>query len=260
MKLELKNVSCGYGTVSIIKNISIEVNSGEILCILGPNGVGKTTLFKTIFGFLKIQSGEISVDGKDIHNYSPKELAKLLGYVPQAHNPPFPFKVIDVVLMGRACHIGTFSTPSKRDIDIAIDALRSLDILHLKDKVYTEISGGEKQLVLIARTLAQQAKMLIMDEPTSNLDYGNQIKVLNHIKKLAQNGIGIIMTSHFPNQVFLCATKVAMLNKGRLVKIGNPNDVITKESLKEVYGVEAKIINNHVGNNKEVSYCVPVLN
>lgn len=260
MKLELKNVACGYGSKSIIQDVSMEINSGEVLCILGANGVGKTTLFKTILSFLKLQSGRILIDGENIYNYKPKELAKLLGYVPQAHNPPFPFKVIDIVLMGRVCHMRAFSSPTKEDFDIALDALRTLNILYLKDKVYTEISGGEKQLVLIARALAQQAKMLIMDEPTSNLDFGNQIRVLNHINKLVEKGIGVIMTSHFPNHVFLCATKVSVIKNGRLLRMGKPEHVITKESLKDIYGIDTKVVNINVGNNKYVNCCIPVLN
>lgn len=260
MKLELKNVTCGYGLETIIHDISMEIESGEVLCILGPNGVGKTTLFKTILGFLKLQNGKILIDGKSIYDYKNKELAKLIGYVPQAHNPPFPFKVIDIVLMGRVCYVGLFSSPTKKDNDIALDALKTLDILYLKDKVYTEISGGEKQLVLIARALAQQPKMLVMDEPTANLDFGNQMRLLNHINKLVEKGIGVIMTSHFPNHVFLCATKVSVIKNGRLLKMGKPQQVITKENLKDIYGIDIEIINTDMGDNKYVSCCVPVLN
>lgn len=260
MKIELKNVTCGYELKSIIQDISMEIKSGEVLCILGPNGVGKTTLFKTILGFLKLQKGEILIDGKSIFDHKPKELARLIGYVPQAHNPPFPFKVMDVVLMGRICHMGAFSSPSKKDFGIALDALKSLNILYLKDRIYTEISGGEKQLVLIARALAQQAKMLIMDEPTSNLDFGHQVRVLSHINELVKKGMGVIMTSHLPNHVFLCATRVSVIKNGRLLKIGKPDEVITKESLKYIYGIDTKVINIDMGNSKYVNYCVPILN
>ncbi|WP_026895660.1 ABC transporter ATP-binding protein [Clostridiisalibacter paucivorans] len=260
MKIELKNVTCGYGLRSIVKDVSMEINSGETLCILGPNGVGKTTLFKTILGFLKLQKGEILLNDKNIYDYKSSELAKLIGYVPQAHNPPFPFKVLDIVLMGRICHIGTFSSPSKRDVDIALEAMEMLNILYLKDKIYTEISGGEKQLVLIARALAQQAQMLIMDEPTSNLDFGHQMRVLNHINKLVQKGMGVIMTSHFPNHVFLCATRVSIIKNGRLFKVGTPKEVITKENLKEIYGIDTEVINVDRINNKDMSYCIPVFN
>ncbi|SKC46720.1 ABC transporter ATP-binding protein [Maledivibacter halophilus] len=258
MKIELKNVTCGYGKNTIIKDISMEIKSGEALCILGPNGVGKTTLFKTILGFLKLQKGEILIDGRSIYDYKTKELAKIMGYVPQAHNPPFPFKVIDIVLMGRISYMGAFSSPRKKDMDIALRAMETLDILYLKDRIYTEISGGEKQLTLIARALAQEAKMLIMDEPTSNLDFGHQIRVLNHINDLIKSGIGVIMTSHFPNHVFLCATKVSMIKDGKLFKIGTPKQVITKESLKDIYGIDTEVIDIERKHKRNISYCIPV--
>jgi len=260
MKLEVINASCGYGKSTVVKNISMNVESGEILCLLGPNGVGKTTFFKTILGFLKLQSGNILLDGQDINNWPKKKLAESIGYVPQAHTPPFPFSVIDVIIMGRTAHIGMFESPSKKDKEIAEEAMNTLNIAYLKDKIYTEISGGERQMVLIARALTQQPKILVMDEPTSNLDFGNQVKVLEEINKLAKKGLGIIMTSHFPDHAFLCCTKVALMQKNNVFTIGTVDEVVTEENLKMAYGVDVKITSAINNKGEKVKSCVPMIN
>lgn len=260
MKLEVKKACCGYGNRIVVRDISMDVGEGEILCLLGPNGVGKTTLFKTILGFLKLQGGEILLNGENINSMSKKRIAKAVGYVPQAHTPPFPFNVIDVVVMGRTAHLGMFDSPTKKDIIIAEEALENLNISYLKDRIYTEISGGERQMVLIARALTQQPEILVMDEPTSNLDFGNQIRVLEQINKLAGKGIGIIMTSHFPNHAFLCSTKVVLMKKDNEYIVGDINKVITEENLNSAYGIKVKIINTVDEKGEEFKACVPMLN
>jgi iron complex transport system ATP-binding protein len=259
MELIIRNASCGYGTKNVIKDISVSIRSGEILCVLGPNGVGKTTLFKTILGFLKLQSGEILLDNENIRIWSKKRLAKAISYVPQAHTPPFPFSVFDVVLMGRAVHLDMFASPSKKDKEIAEQAIDTLKISYLKDSIYTEISGGERQMVLIARSLAQQAKIMVMDEPTSNLDFGNQIRVLQQINNLASKGFGIIMTSHFPEHAFLCSSKVALMQRNNNFIVGSVDEVVTEEHLKTAYGINVKIISLENGNGKIFKSVVPLL-
>ncbi|AAK79948.1 iron complex transport system ATP-binding protein [Clostridium acetobutylicum] len=259
MNLKLKNLACGYNNKIIIDNITMHVRSGEILCILGPNGVGKTTLFKTILGFLKIQDGEILLDGQDLKKLSQKQLSKAISYVPQAHTLPFPYTVYDVVLMGRTVHMGAFLTPSQKDRQIASESIDVLGIGYLKEKTYTEISGGERQMVLIARALAQQSQIMILDEPTSNLDFGNQVKVLEQINKLAARGIGIIMTSHFPDHAFLCSAKVALIERGRIFKIGSMDEVITEENLKSMYGIDVKIISVKDQYGNVIKSCIPLL-
>lgn len=260
MKLEINHVSCGYGNKNVVEDISIKLESGEILCLLGPNGVGKTTLFKTILGFLKPRGGEILINGENIQNWSRRRLAKAIGYVPQSHTPPFPFKVLDVVVMGRTAHLGFTGSPSAADMAIAEEALEILNVSFLKDRIYTEISGGERQMVLIARALAQQPEILIMDEPTSNLDYGNQIRVLEQINCLAQRGWGVIMTSHFPDHAFLCSTKVALMQRNNNFKVGYVDEVINEENLKSAYGINVKIINTFNNCSEPVKACVPLLN
>jgi iron complex transport system ATP-binding protein len=254
MKLEISRVSCGYGARTVLSNISFSIRDGEILCLLGPNGVGKTTLFKTILGFLRLQGGAILLDGENICRWPRERLARAIGYVPQVHTPPFPFRVLDVVTMGRTAHMGAFAAPSKKDIMVAERAIETLNIGYLRDRIYTEISGGERQMVLIARALTQEPKLLVMDEPTSNLDFGNQIRVLEQIKELAGMGMGVIMTSHFPDHAFLCSTKIVLLRKDKGLITGAADAVVTEENMKAAYGVRVKIINS--GN---VKACIPIL-
>ena len=258
MKLSVNGAVCGYRSKTILSGISFDVSSGEILCLLGPNGVGKTTLFKTILGFLQLKGGSITVDGDDIRRWPRRKFAQAIGYVPQAHTPPFPFTVENVVTMGRTAHLGTFATPSKEDRKIALEAMETLEIDFLKDCIYTEISGGERQMVLIARALTQQPSMLVMDEPTSNLDFGNQMRVLRQIKQLAKNGLGVVMTSHFPDHAFLCATKVALLRHDGF-DIGSPDEIMTEEKLCRVYGINVKIANAHADDGSYIKACIPML-
>lgn len=258
MKLEITNMTCGYGTKEIAGGITLGVRSGEVLCLLGPNGAGKTTFFKTILGFLSLIQGKITVDGRDISGFSTAELARIIGYVPQSHTPPFPYPVLEVVTMGRTAHLGLFAVPSRNDREIALAALAALNITYLKDQPYTEISGGERQLVLIARAITQEPRILIMDEPTSNLDFGNQVRVLGRIHHLVQRGLGVIMTTHFPNHAFLAADQVAMMKEGRIYRMGSPDEVITEEILREVYGVGVKITGIR-WNGAVIKACIPLL-
>ncbi|MGI6449393.1 MAG: ABC transporter ATP-binding protein [Desulfitobacteriia bacterium] len=167
-------------------------------------------------------------------------MAKIMGYVPQNHIPPFPYSVIDVVLMGRTAHINNYAVPSELDYQIACEAMANVSISYLEGKTYTEISGGERQLVLIARALAQQPEILIMDEPTSSLDYGNQIRLLKHIKRLAAQGLSIIMSTHSPDHALYCASKAIMLKDGRIFCSGKAEEVITESNLSQIYGIDIR--------------------
>ena len=260
MKLEVKDECCGYDGISILKNISFTVESGDVFCLLGPNGSGKTTLFRAILGFLKLQGGEILLNGENISNIDRNNFAKIIGYVPQAHTPSFSYKVIDVVLMGRSPHIGRFSSPKRIDIQIAEECLSKLGIEHLRDRIYTEISGGERQLTLIARALAQKPHFLILDEPTSNLDFGNQTMVLKHINRIVKDGMGVIMTTHFPNHAFLCSTKIALIHKDFQFQVGTPAEIITEDNLRKLYNMNIKIVSiKPETSDNEVKCCIPII-
>ena len=251
---EVKNISFSYNDEEIFSDISFSIGSGEVLCILGPNGTGKTTLIKCLNGLHDIDSGDILINGKNIKKLSFREISKHVGYIPQSHIPSFPFKVFDVVLMGRAPYLNLTDSPKEKDVKIANDALKTLGIENLKDKEYTNLSGGERQLVFLARVLCQKPDMLILDEPTSHLDFGNQIKLLEIIDNLAKSGLSIIMSSHFPDHAFLSSTKVAIMKDKRFIDFGTPEDVVTEENLKKAYSIDVKLI--EFDNKRKV--CVPL--
>ena len=254
--LEVNNVSCGYGEREVIHGVSFTLQAGNILCLLGANGSGKTTLFKAILGLLPVTGGRICFENNDISRWSRRKVAQTFAYVPQAHTPPFAFTVRDVVLMGRSSHLDLFSSPGRRDREIVEEALCSLNIAHLGPTRYTELSGGERQLVLIARALAQQAQVVVMDEPASNLDFGNQIRVLSQIKKLAAGGLTLLITTHSPNHAFECASQVAVLKAGRLLAHGRPQEILTERCLEQVYAVPLQIVD--VGGGHKT--CVAAMN
>jgi iron complex transport system ATP-binding protein len=259
MRLKVDNLAFGYRGRPVGSDVSFALESGEVLCLLGPNGAGKTTLFKTILRLLVPLGGTIMIDAEAIERWSRRKLARAFGYVPQAQLGLFPFTVRDVVLMGRTAHIDLFATPSVQDQEVAEQMLDLLGIAHLAEHPYTEVSGGERQITLVARALAQEPKILVMDEPTASLDFGNQVRVLSEIKTLASRGIAVILSTHDPDQAFLCAHRVAILNNGRLAHLGPPQEVITSENLRAIYRVDVEVCSVERGNGEALQVCVPSL-
>ncbi|MCQ4628442.1 ABC transporter ATP-binding protein [Shinella sp. CPCC 100929] len=241
MTLALKSLAFGYRDREIGHAVSLSLAEGEVLALLGANGAGKTTLFRSMLGLLPVKAGEVMLDGKPLSAWSRRERALRIAYVPQAHAAPFPFTVRDVVLMGRAAHLRAFAMPGERDRAIADAALESLGITGLADTPCTEISGGERQLALIARALAQQARIIVMDEPTANLDYGNQMRLLAHIRTLAGQGLAIVLSTHNPDHALQVADRVALLKDGTLMALGAPADTLTPQTLKDIYGIDVVI-------------------
>ncbi len=243
MKLELRDLSCGYERKKpIIRNVNIVLSSGDVCCILGPNGVGKTTLFKTVLNLLQPLDGQICIDGENTGCWKPKKLSQYMAFVVQAHIPAFPYRVREVVMMGRMGQIGATGQPSRKDYEICEQALEDVGIRHLRNMVYTEISGGERQLLMIARALAQQPKILIMDEPSANLDYGNMVVVMSCIRKLSAQGICVIFTSHMPDQAFMCNAKTALLMRNSPVIFGPADEVISERNLYSAYKTDIQIL------------------
>jgi iron complex transport system ATP-binding protein len=252
--LAVEALSFGYGARVVGAAVSFSVAPGEVLCLLGPNGGGKSTLLKTGFGLQRPLQGRVKIDGDDTTDWAPARRALAFGYVPQSGAGQFSFSVAEMVLMGRTAHRSAFAAPSVNDHSIAEAALASLGITALADRDWLRISGGERQLALIARALAQQPRLMVLDEPTANLDFGNQVRVLDELKKLAAQGLGIIFATHHPEQAFACADRVAMLHQGRLAHYGTPAEIITAETMQQIYGVAVDVIAVADGH---VKMCLP---
>jgi iron complex transport system ATP-binding protein len=258
MKLEVRDLSCGWGPGKPVQRyVNFTVASGEVCCVLGPNGCGKTTLFKTVLGLLPRQAGRVAFDGEDIARWTPKKLASTMAYVSQWHTPPFPYKVRDVVLLGRTSKVG-YGQPSASDYQIVDNALYDVGVYHMRDRPYTDISGGELQLVMIARALAQQPQMLVLDEPTAALDYGNVVRVISKVRELAKKGYGVIMTTHSPDHAFMCNSNVVLLQRDEPMKFGRAVDVITERNMREAYGVGVKIVEFVTREGEVMRMCAPV--
>ncbi len=254
--LETRTLAYGHPGRTLGRDINLGVNIGEVLCVLGPNGGGKTTLFRTLLGLLPSHGGSIALGGKPLAACTPSERAKLMAYVPQAGNSYFAFTVRDVVLMGRTAHLGLFAAPSKKDYDAANAALAELRIDHLADNSFTQISGGERQLALIARALAQESPLLIMDEPTASLDFGNQSLILNEILRLKASGRSVLFCTHDPDHALQCADRALLLHAGNVLALGSPREVVTAANLKTLYDVDVELIESP---SRGHPYCRPVL-
>jgi iron complex transport system ATP-binding protein len=255
MRLEARALGFGYPGKPVGRNVSFSLGAGEVLCLLGPNGSGKTTLFKTLLGLLPAQAGEVVIDATPLRRLARAEVATRIAYVPQAHVAHFPYTVLDMVTMGRTAHLGPFARPGAHDHAAAFDALKTLGIADLADADYTRISGGQRQLALIARALAQAAPLIVMDEPTASLDFGNQALVLREIRALAAQGYGIVLSTHDPDHAFACASAVALLHGGGLVATGSPSEVLSPARLEAVYGLPVAV--EHLAGGHTV--CVPDL-
>lgn len=243
MLLEVRDLACGYSPKKpVVRNVTFSLDTGDVMAILGPNGVGKTTLFKTVLNLIRPLEGTVCVEGANTAKWSPRQVASVFAYVAQSHVPNFPYKVKDMALMGRLGQTRAMGNPTREDYEAVEQALEDVGIRHLRDMVYTEISGGERQLLMIARALAQKPRIMIMDEPTANLDYGNMLLVVECMRKLAAQGLCIIFTTHMPDQAFMCANKTELLVRNGPALFGPVNEIITERNLNAAYGKDIRIL------------------
>ena len=255
MSISVQNLSFSYGNREILHDLSFEIPDGMLVNVLGPNGVGKSTLFRCILGLNPHYSGTILVNGKDLKELTIKERAREISYIPQSHAPVYDYEVIDVVLMATGNDLKMLSNPNAAHRERAYAALERIGIQDLATRTYTQISGGEQQLVLVARALAQNARTIVMDEPTSALDYGNTVRVLSTVRQLAREGLSIVQSTHNPDQAFLYSDKTLVLREGRLEAFGRPHEIITSDLISRLYDVDVEV--NSLYDDK-VRVCVPV--
>lgn len=235
--LEVKNLSFGYEKNSkVLDGVNLCIEEGSITAILGKNGCGKSTLLDCVIGYNEYNEGQVIIDKEDIKGFSPKELSKKVAYISQNTTINLDYTVLEFILFGRTCHLAFGSAPKEKDYKIAKENAEKLGITHLLSKDINKISGGERQLAFIARALTQESKIIVMDEPTASLDYGNQLRLFEIIMDLKEKGKTIVFTTHNPEHVKLLNCDVAIVNDGRIIQKGNASEIITKESLISLYG------------------------
>ena len=247
MSLTVENLSFSYGRHAVLQGVSFAAQAGELLAILGPNGVGKTTLFKCVMGLARRYTGTIRADGVDLAALSPRERAHRVAAIPQAHPLSFRYSAFDMVLMGTSHGLSPFAVPGERERAAARDAMARVNIEHLAERPFDHLSGGEQQLVFIARALAQQAKILLMDEPTASLDYGNRLHVLGVVRNLSRAGYTILLSTHDPQHALWYADRALALQEGRMLALGAPREVLTPVLLEALYGRRIELVETEQG-------------
>ncbi len=255
MSIHVQNLSFSYGSHEVLHDLTFDIPDGMLVNVLGPNGVGKSTLFRCILGLEQRYSGNVFVNGKNIKELSIRERAREISYIPQSHAPVYDYEVLDVVLMATGSDLKMLSNPGCAQRARAYEALERIGIQRFAHRKYTQISGGEQQLVLVARALAQNARTIVMDEPTSALDYGNTVRVLSCVRQLAREGLSIVQSTHNPDHAFLYSDKTLVLKDGRVDAFGDPKEVITSELISGLYSVEVEV-NSLYGD--KVRVCVPL--
>lgn len=258
MLFEVSKLKGGYGDNIAVNNVSFFVGKGKMVYVLGANGSGKTTMFNMIIGYKKKLDGQVKINGIDLDNLSKRELAKIIAYIPQQHVPSFSYIVKDVVILGRTCHISRFGVPKKQDYDIVYETLDMLGIKNLAEREYTELSGGERQLVLIARAICQQAKIIIMDEPLNGLDFANKAMITKTLNNLVSMGYTIIMSTHNVINNYTKDAKILLIDYDGNSTFGNIYDMISSDLLQEAYGIPLQIVSSEDENGGKHLLCLPI--
>ena len=254
MRMKLEDLHFSYGSHEVLKGVSFQVEGSGFISLLGPNGAGKSTLFRCMLGLLEPDRGSVHICGRDIRRMSPQELSHRVAYIPQSHTPVFHFSVFDMVLMGTTAQLSRFASPGKKQVELTEAAMERLGISHLRSRDCGSISGGERQLVLIARAIAQQAKILVMDEPSASLDYGNKLRVMETVKSLTRDDYTIIQSTHDPDQAYLYSDQILALYDGKLLARGTPRETISSSLISTLYGVDVEVCSLH---RDGIRVCVP---
>lgn len=249
--LTTRNLHFSYPKHDVLMGIDFDLYKGEVVSLLGPNGCGKSTLIRLLLRLLK-GKGEIWLNNMPIERYTHRSIAQHIAYIPQYNNVPFNYSVLEMVMMGRVSKSGFFSAPSANDRATAYASLVRIGIADLADRPFGQLSGGQKQMVLLARALTQEVNTFIMDEPVSGLDYGNQIRLLELIADLASQGYTFLKTTHYPDHALMVSSRVVVMNAGRIIANGLPEEVINSSMIREVYGIEADLITHNTH-----TWCIP---
>ena len=255
--MEIKDLSFSYGETPILKHVDFRAYEGQLVALIGPNGAGKSTLFKCMLRFLKDYEGNIYLEGEDTKQMSRQQIAKKIAYIPQTPVPVFNYTVLDIVLMGLTGELKLLESPKKKHIEKAEQILAELGITHLKNRGFGRISGGERQLVLLARAIIQDARLLVMDEPTANLDYGNQFRVMERIRGLVENGYTVIISTHNPEHALLFAEKAFVLQDGEVKAAGPSKEVLTEELMEQLYDVQVRLLDTEF-RGEDAKVCIPI--
>ena len=235
MTLSVRSLSFAYGSHRVLDGIDLDLRRGELCALFGPNGTGKSTLYRCILGHLR-HGGTVTLDGENLAGLRPAQVARRVSYVPQQHTNPFPFTVLDMVLMGRTPHLGGVFGPRRGDVEACERVLSQVGLVGERDRLYHTLSGGQRQLVLIARALAQDCQVLLLDEPTASLDFGNQMFVWRTVRDLARQDRAVLVCTHEPNHVlWFCDRVLALGRDGRLLADGKPGEVVTGELVGALY-------------------------
>lgn len=256
MLLDVDRLSFSYRSAPVLHDVSFSVEQGALVAVLGPNGAGKTTLFRCILRFLTKYGGNVRFDGRDTATLSRRQMAAFAAYIPQAAEPIYDYTVLDTVLMGRTGALSPLRAPAAADEAAAQKALEQLGIAHLAQRGICHISGGERRLALIARALVQEARLLLMDEPTANLDYGNRQRVLSRIRRLADAGYTVLLSTHDPEYAQRYATHVLALHRGTVLTSGRTEAVLTPQLLETLYGIPVSLPTVRLGE-REAAVCIP---
>ena len=256
--MEVRGAGFKYAAQTIFEALDLNVSAGEVLTVLGANGCGKSTLLRCLAGTLRLSAGSVRIGGEELAGLDSTSRAKKVAILFQEHQVTFPFSALDIVTMGRTPYLSTFGSPSAQDREAAARALEEFGLLHVKDRAYTELSGGERQLVLLCRTFVQQPDVILLDEPTAHLDFKNQVRCLHMIGMLAERGVAVVLTSHDPNHAFLFPGRALLMQLNRELVSGTPSEIINRASLAATYGIDVGVFSvERPPPAKDLTFCSP---